>query len=1092
MTDLFPIFAGIFMRATCLMGSALLLIGLLQRRRPLVASSLLTSTTAGLLLLPLIATGLPSLSIPIGTLAHDRAANAVVGTASPQDPAQVSAVATAESNLGNPLPAPRPSNIEKSADGQPEVDAALPLERWQRRVQDSVSHRQDGQMGAQQPLESTAFGLGPPGHWQLWLTTAYLLGVLIFAVRTAAGLWLIHRLRQTATVVNGDWERRRDAWQLRLGTNQPVEVRASEMISVPMTVGWLKPVILLPTTMLEALAPHQDAVLLHELIHIRRRDFAGLLLMQLAHAIYWCHPLTWALGLVGRHLRERACDDVCIHWMGAGGVYRNALLAIARQTICRPRLSLGLAMAHSSRLSRRLAQIDCSTGNDHCMASRPVRMTACLGMTALAALTALIHLVPREATAMPVVANEQPAEPKSEAVAAAPDQVDTQDAAIPVSEGRQAALENGGNSPESLVAILGSSKLKHWSYVNDVAWSPDGKMLGSVGGDGCLRLWDPDTGEQLKRFKSEPVWAGGAPHLTSLAFEPAGKHIAAGLGTNAVRVWEIETGNQTHLLKDDGPIQHIAWHPTRPLLATGGELVARLWDLSTGKIVLTLEQQDQSFRRKFTHDVVHVAFAPNGRHVIVSHPDGSIRYWNVETGEVTRTIAAHQTAIQALAVDAARNLVATGGLDGKLRLWRLSTGEPIREIAAHDTHIQGLAFHPQRDGIFSSGLDGTIRSWILRTGDKRHEFVASHSVGPGKLAMHPTRDLIASTGYAVRLWNSATGIAHVDTAGHFGGIQALAFTPDGSRLLSAGNDTTVRVWKLSDQTQLASYQRTEMPVKSLAVLPDGQSYFAQYAYQGQLELRTIGAGTVVKSWKGLGEYSEAVAVSPDGKWFAATSSARSEQGNVLICDVASGKVHASITTHRGHPWFSADGKKLLVVGTEHQWGAATKAKSRISAWNVETKEKVLALEDVQGLGSIQATALSADGGTLAIAGTAFDMNDHVHEQLVFWDWTKNATRLVIEMQDYRPDLMAFARDGRSVVTAAVRKGEVRVWDPRDGALRETINLCEGNPWSIGAVAYAADSRQFAAGMGNGTIYIVRPQPAAENVPLKVDVPPPFK
>lgn len=149
----------------------------------------------------------------------------------------------------------------------------------------------------------------------------------------------------------------------------------------------------------------------------------------------------------------------------------------------------------------------------------------------------------------------------------------------------QAAIENHGKVPDSLMAVIGSSKLRHWSNVIAVAWTPDGSLLGSVGGEGCLRLWNADTGEQIKRFKSERTWRGGAPHINSLAFEPSGNRVAVATGTNALRVWDLGTGAETHFLKDDSPVMDLAWHPTRPLLATGGELIAKLWDLSTGKVV---------------------------------------------------------------------------------------------------------------------------------------------------------------------------------------------------------------------------------------------------------------------------------------------------------------------------------------------------------------------------------------------------------------------------------------------------------------------------------------------------------------------------
>lgn len=198
--------------------------------------------------------------------------------------------------------------------------------------------------------------------------------------------------------------------------------------------------------------------------------------------------------------------------------------------------------------------------------------------------------------------------------------------AISAYERAQAALENHGEVPGSLVTILGSSKLRHWGYVREAAWSPDGSLLASVGNDRYLRLWNADTGEQVKRFQSAPEGEGAVPGLIALAFDPAGKRLAAVTTTNAVRIWNVETGAESHFLKDDIKVADVAWHPTRPLLATGGELTAKLWDLATGKIVRVLDSQDKSFKRKYSDDAVCLAFSPDGRQAVVGHPDGSVRF----------------------------------------------------------------------------------------------------------------------------------------------------------------------------------------------------------------------------------------------------------------------------------------------------------------------------------------------------------------------------------------------------------------------------------------------------------------------------------
>ncbi|MGH7137002.1 MAG: WD40 repeat domain-containing protein, partial [Pirellulales bacterium] len=551
--------------------------------------------------------------------------------------------------------------------------------------------------------------------------------------------------------------------------------------------------------------------------------------------------------------------------------------------------------------------------------------------------------------------------------------------------------------------------------------------------------------------------------------------------TNAVRIWEIESGVETQFLKDEGGVVDVAWHPTQPLLATGGELVAKLWDLSTGKLVRTLESQDKSFKRQYVTDSVCVAFPPDATSVLIGHPDGSVRYWNVASGEVTRTIKAHEVAVQAMAIDAGRDRLATAGREGKVRVWRLSTGEPLREIDAHKDYVQGIAFHPREQAIYSGGLDGAIRKWNLQTGEKLLEWTASRYTGPSSLAIHPSRNLIASAGFAVRLWNSAAGKPYLETEGHLGGIEALKFTSDGSRLVTAGNDTAVRVWDTRTRQPLSAYQSESSPVTSMALTPNGKLLATLNRYGKQLEIRYLANGVLLKSFKTDDRGPDpAVAVSPDGKWLAAASSA------LTVWDLSNDTLHGRVQAHGGRPYFSRDGTQLLVVGSD---GVSGKG-SRLSVWDVESLKETLSLEDVQRLARIKASALAADGATLAVVGTSYDENQKSHNQLVFWDWTKKATRLVVDMGEHMPDNMAMAPDGESLLTTATLQGEARVWDPRDGTLRETIRLSEGGHWgSIGPAAFTADSKQVAIAMGNGTIYLIRTKEPPPNVATKTAVPP---
>jgi len=217
-------------------------------------------------------------------------------------------------------------------------------------------------------------------------SAAYILVALVLIARLALSLIAVRVLcRQGAIVANTAWQDGLEKWHSRLGLSRPVFLRRSPRVSVPLVAGWFRPVIVLPEALAES-ADRQaiDAVLLHELAHAGRSDYAWNLLLQVATAIYWPHPFVWLAGRHVRQVREDVCDALCIHWMGDARAYCAILVEVAAGLVRRPLAALGMSMTGRTKLSRRLSRIERSRGSDRFVLSRPAR-----GAMALFALVAV-------------------------------------------------------------------------------------------------------------------------------------------------------------------------------------------------------------------------------------------------------------------------------------------------------------------------------------------------------------------------------------------------------------------------------------------------------------------------------------------------------------------------------------------------------------------------------------------------------------------------------------------------------------------------------------------------------------------------------
>ena len=159
----------------------------------------------------------------------------------------------------------------------------------------------------------------------IWLTGASLL-----LVRMGGGLSKVHRLYEGGLAAPASrWQEVAARLASRLGLLDAVRVVESRLVGTPTVVGWMRPIILLPVAALANLTPAQvEAILAHELAHIRRHDYLVNLLQSLGETVLFYHPAVWWVSGRIRAEREHCCDDVAILVSGDRVGYASALAAL--------------------------------------------------------------------------------------------------------------------------------------------------------------------------------------------------------------------------------------------------------------------------------------------------------------------------------------------------------------------------------------------------------------------------------------------------------------------------------------------------------------------------------------------------------------------------------------------------------------------------------------------------------------------------------------------------------------------------------------------------------------------------------------------
>ncbi len=163
-----------------------------------------------------------------------------------------------------------------------------------------------------------------------WLTPFWIAGVILFHLRTITSWTVARRLRRKGVCRAPDgWQQRLDQLRERVRVTKPVLLMETVLAQTPVVIGYLRPVILVPIGILAAMPTGQiEAILIHELAHIRRRDYLTNLLQMVVEGFLFYHPAVWWISSVIRAERENCCDDLVVAMNGNAHEYATALTAL--------------------------------------------------------------------------------------------------------------------------------------------------------------------------------------------------------------------------------------------------------------------------------------------------------------------------------------------------------------------------------------------------------------------------------------------------------------------------------------------------------------------------------------------------------------------------------------------------------------------------------------------------------------------------------------------------------------------------------------------------------------------------------------------
>ena len=226
-----------------------------------------------------------------------------------------------------------------------------------------------------------------PGTFLSWVVVFWLTGATAFSLRLLGGWIMAERLRSTMVrPVSAEWQGTLDRLKTRISVCRPVRLLVSGIVQAPAAIGWLRPIVLVPAGALTGLPAEQvEALLLHELSHIRRHDYLVHIWQSVVEAVFFYHPGVWWISGHMRTERELCCDDIAVSITGDVLIYARALAEFDSARFIQPAVMAANGGSVADRIARLLGKSTISGRASRGTASAPALILLAIGAWAVCA-----------------------------------------------------------------------------------------------------------------------------------------------------------------------------------------------------------------------------------------------------------------------------------------------------------------------------------------------------------------------------------------------------------------------------------------------------------------------------------------------------------------------------------------------------------------------------------------------------------------------------------------------------------------------------------------------------------------------------------
>jgi WD40 repeat protein len=619
----------------------------------------------------------------------------------------------------------------------------------------------------------------------------------------------------------------------------------------------------------------------------------------------------------------------------------------------------------------------------------------------------------------------------------------------------------------------------HSERVTAVAITPDGTTVVSGSGfssDSALsryeiKVWDLRSGRETFTLTGHSAWIG------KLAITPDGESAVSACGSTdyryrglrgedlTIRVWDLRLGRERFTLPGHSAhVTDLSMAPDGRTLATASyDGSVKLWDLTEGSLRQTLlRKSGSSARRRVTSIAIET-----GRVIVATAPGrlqrgtSAVGVWDLETGKKISGLSRKWNWLESIVIAPGHPTRLLCTHERGLVIIDLETGEQQITISGFpkDAGPDDMVATPDGKKVVCSNSERIFRSCTVTVFDlSSGERCFSYSSAAGGInatrVSHDSKYLVVAVDNDpdLRVFDLENGGEPLALSGHLYDILDVAFTPDGTGLVSASSDGSLKLWDLlsiGDAERPSSHTKR---VEAIALTSDGRAVSASSDHT--LKVWDLQTGECQRTLAGQGGPVKALAVTRDGRVVSACDNGRVEiwglEGTGLLRTIEFWGER-----ERGHPAHlrAVDDVDVTPDGTT----AVSVSWDRLKIWDLETGEELRCIFTEHE--RLIAVAILPDGKT-AICGA-----DSLFHPLGVWDLEKGKKTCDFPGHSNRVTAVTTDSDGRTAITASA--DSVRVWELATAAERLTL--------SCGARDVAmAQGQETAVSSGGATVSVPAP------------------